>query len=366
MNTLTPTSDTPLVSVVTVCFNLVKNGRADFFRDCAQSVHNQTYSNIEHLIIDGGSTDGTVELLKEYEQKGWIRYISEPDKGIYDAMNKGIRAAKGKYVAFLNSDDYWHADTGVADSVNALETTGADFSYASRNVVHENGELKHIEQAAIGVFAILMPFCHQTMFTRRDTLLQHGGFDDKTFKSAGDYDLILRMLLSGATCAYVPRNFTSFRMSGLSSGEEGCIASLQEMSLCHRRLLGEEAAAMLSRGYMDTDLFLHICGRVSPVVAQDMLRCYAAYEPGIYRLASGQLNISPSGRLSVYNILKERVTFKLLGFIPLLTRRDRANRTDWNLFGFLPLLRKTRGKKGVCYRLFCSIPLLSITSPYQR
>ena len=93
----------PLVSIITVTRNLIDAGRKDFFRQCVESVRMQDYPNIEHLIIDGASTDGTVDLLKEMN----VNYISEPDAGIYTAINKGISLSEGKYVAFLNSDDFY-------------------------------------------------------------------------------------------------------------------------------------------------------------------------------------------------------------------------------------------------------------------
>ena len=120
----------PLVTIVTITFNLSKAGREKYFRQCLESVHNQTYENIEHIVVDGASVDGTAELIKEYADKGWIKYISEPDKGIYEAMNKGVKMADGKYITFLNSDDYYNEKTGVEISVKALEESGADFSYA--------------------------------------------------------------------------------------------------------------------------------------------------------------------------------------------------------------------------------------------
>jgi len=81
----------PLVTIVTITFNLIKAGREKTFRQCLESVHNGTYKNVEHIVIDGASKDGTLDLIKEYANKGWVKYISEPDSGIYDAMNKGVR-----------------------------------------------------------------------------------------------------------------------------------------------------------------------------------------------------------------------------------------------------------------------------------
>ncbi len=92
----------PKVTIVTITYNLIKAGRTDSFKQAVESVHRQNYDNIEHIIIDGASTDGSKELIEEYVKKKWVICFSEPDKGIYDAMNKGIQKASGEYIAFLN------------------------------------------------------------------------------------------------------------------------------------------------------------------------------------------------------------------------------------------------------------------------
>lgn len=92
----------PLFSIITPTFN-----RRDFLEINIKSLLNQSYQNFEHIVIDGGSTDGTVELLKKYESQYNMRWISEPDNGIYDAVNKGIKMAKGEIIAYLNSDDFY-------------------------------------------------------------------------------------------------------------------------------------------------------------------------------------------------------------------------------------------------------------------
>ncbi len=145
-------SKQPLVTIVTVVFNLIKSGRKEFFEQNLKSVHDQTYGNIEHIIVDGASNDGTLDLIKEYADKGWIRYISEKDAGIYDAMNKGIREAKGKYLALLNSDDFYHNKQAVEKSVEALEKNNADFSYADAIKQTEEGEFIWIFKGNLEIF----------------------------------------------------------------------------------------------------------------------------------------------------------------------------------------------------------------------
>lgn len=103
----------PLVTVV------IKSRREKYIRQCIECVHNQTYPNIEHLIIDC-----ILDIFKDYP---WLKVFSEPYKGIYDAMNKGVAKASGKYIVFLNSDDLWHDNSAVEENVKVLEENKADF-----------------------------------------------------------------------------------------------------------------------------------------------------------------------------------------------------------------------------------------------
>lgn len=229
------TQEIPLVTIVTITFNLIKANREKTFRQCLESVHNQTYKNIEHIVIDGGSKDGTIDLIKEYTDKEWIKYNSEPDTGIYDAMNKGIKMAKGKYIAFLNSDDYYHGIDGVYNSVIALEESGADFSYAPVRMINEYGVVNnnhpHVAPKIKNVFFV-MPFCHQTMFTKRDVLIKENLFDDN-FKSAGDYDLVIRLCLKNYKNIYVKDLFTTFTWGGFSVSNNGL--SVEEVASIYYR-----------------------------------------------------------------------------------------------------------------------------------
>ncbi len=209
----------PLVTIITITFNLINAGREKYFRQCLESVHDQSYENIEHIVIDGASSDGTIELIREYADRGWIKYISEKDSGIYDAMNKSIKLANGKYLAFLNSDDYYNDKEGVLYSIKALEDNGADFSYASVNMINEDGSKlnqkhPHCVPKVSDVFFV-MPFCHQTMFTRRDVIIKEGMFDEN-FKSAGDYEFVIRLCLKNYKCIFVEKKFVTFRWGGFS------------------------------------------------------------------------------------------------------------------------------------------------------
>jgi len=205
--------NTPLVTVVTVCLNVIQTGRNEMFLQCVESVRRQTYPRIEHLIIDGASTDGTIPLLQSLN----LSFFSEKDTGIYDAMNKGIARGKGEYVLFLNTDDFFHSRSGIEESVRAIEANHADYSYAYQTIFwDEQNDHKKVRRADYWNLLYRMPFCHQSMLCRRDVLLKEGMFDTR-FKSAGDYDFILRLFLKKYIAVEVKCDFVTFRIGGESS-----------------------------------------------------------------------------------------------------------------------------------------------------
>lgn len=228
----------PEVSVITVCYNPLRGGRRELFLKNLESVQAQQGVALEHLIIDGASDDGTVDWLRTFHAGNHPMVIaSEPDGGIYDAMNKGIRKARGKYILFLNTDDYFHSADGMQQSVTQLERTGCDFSFApvrfSDARIHH-----HIQQAPqrrLHHFIISWSFSHQTMLTRRDRMRELGGFD-LSYRSAADYDLLLRLIMAGGKGCFVPHVFTTFNTEGFSAENrdlaiQECVRTLQAFFL---------------------------------------------------------------------------------------------------------------------------------------
>ena len=245
-----------LVSVVTVCFNPLAAGRRELFRKNLDSVQSQEGVNVEHIIIDGASTDGTIEWVKNYDNKCHdIRILSQPDSGIYEAMNRGIALARGKYVIFLNSDDYFHEPSGMAHSIEKIEHFACDFTFApvrfSDPSVHHNPQLA--PQRRLHRFLISWCFSHQSMLTSRDLLLKLDGFDT-TYRSAADFDLLLRMIEAGARGCFVPLAFATFTLGGFSYSEENaslitneCARSLQRFyrDTCGTEMTNDEAAYII-------------------------------------------------------------------------------------------------------------------------
>ena len=204
----------PRVTVVTVVYNLIEGGREEYFRQCLESVREQMYRDVEHIVIDGASTDGTIDILEGYRKKGWIRYYSEPDKGVYDAMNKGAEKASGKYITFLNSDDFFHNRLAISLSIEMLEREHSDFSCASTRVIYNEKPIAIILPKP-EIFFCEMPFCSQSVFIRKDIFLKEKGFDTR-YKVYADYDLVIRLLLKKSKISIINEDIVSFRYGGLS------------------------------------------------------------------------------------------------------------------------------------------------------
>lgn len=216
---MTATLDTPLVSVVTVCYNAERHLAA-----AMESVLAQTYPHIEYLLIDGGSTDGTLDIIRSFEPRfsGHLRLVSEPDEGIYDAMNKGIALANGEIIGLLNADDEYPpgAIAAVAEAYASHPGTGA--VYGDAIIVDEGGAEIRTERAADlapgRTRPARMPMCHQSLFVSRKAYDEIGVYD-ASLKILADYDWILRALASRVTLTYIPVPLARFRTGGACSAD---------------------------------------------------------------------------------------------------------------------------------------------------
>ena len=268
-----------LVTIVTVTHNLIEAGRKESFIKCIESVHGQTYKNIEHIVIDGASTDGTLDLIKECYDKGHITsYITEEDAGIYDAFNKGILASNGKYIAFLNSDDYYHDMSGVEETMKYLKETNADFSYATCKIINEAGEETNLYNANVHCAFTKTPFMHITMFTKKEVLLKENLFDT-TYKIAADYDLILKLLLKRRKCVKVPKIFATFRSGGISGNDklaaEDCANLYYKTYSPFCKITAEECKKLWSMDIIPIPLLLSLMRKCGFDFAVGMLNFYS-------------------------------------------------------------------------------------------
>lgn len=204
------------VSVVTVTRDILRAGRETMFEQCLASVRAQNIRPLEHIVVDGASTDGTAELLETYRRRGWIRVLSEPDRGLYDAMNKGLALARGRCVAFLNSDDFYHDSAWLARSVQALEQSGAECSSAPVLCMDESGRTRLDLAPRWADMFCAMSVNHQSLLMTRDALLRLGGFSLR-FPVQADWELLLRFLLSGGRYAVLPEAGSTFRDFGMAA-----------------------------------------------------------------------------------------------------------------------------------------------------
>lgn len=199
-----------MITVVTVSFNAVS-----CIEETILSVINQTYLNLQYIIVDGGSTDGTVDIIKKYADK--ISYwISEPDKGIYDAMNKGIDMAKGEWINFMNSGDTFYANDTI-ESIFLQQHT-EDIIYGDVQLSFEWGKIikraRNINEIIHG-----MIFCHQSSFVKID-IMRANKFNLE-YKIAADYHFFLKMYEQRKKYKYVGFPISVFEAeTGLSSRRE--------------------------------------------------------------------------------------------------------------------------------------------------
>lgn len=173
-------NDKPLITIVTVCYNA-----AVAIEETILSVLDQTYPKIEYIIIDGGSTDGTVDIIKKYTDR-LAYWVSEPDKGIYDAMNKGIAAATGEYINFMNAGDKFYDKNVLSEFVPQINNEG-DIIYGDVVYVLKKSRYRK-KPLDLTYLSKGMVFCHQSTFIRTSFHKQHPYIT--TFKSAGDYKFL--------------------------------------------------------------------------------------------------------------------------------------------------------------------------------
>ncbi len=204
------------ISVVSVCFNAVRT-----LGDTLASVACQSYQGVDHLIIDGASTDGTVEILKGWEQ-GFIRWVSEPDCGIYDAMNKGISMATGDVIGTLNADDVYASDSILAQVAEVFADPTVDACYADLVYVDQHDPsriVRYWKSRAYedGLFERGWMPAHPTFFVRRSVYERFGGFD-LNFPRQADFELTMRFLaVHKIKTVYVPNVWVKMRMGGVSN-----------------------------------------------------------------------------------------------------------------------------------------------------
>ncbi|MDO4336174.1 MAG: glycosyltransferase family 2 protein [Bacteroidales bacterium] len=205
------------ISIITATYN-----SAGTLRNTIESLLSQTYHDIEHIIVDGNSKDNTMDIIREFEPRysGKLKYISEPDNGLYDAMNKGIALATGDVVGILNSDDFYSSNDilqNVADEIANVDAVYGDIHYVNDSdltkiVRYYSSANFYPERMKMG----FMP-AHPSFYCKRENYSKYGLFDT-SFRIAADFEQLLRLLyIKRIKTKYIARDFVTMRMGGAST-----------------------------------------------------------------------------------------------------------------------------------------------------
>jgi glycosyltransferase involved in cell wall biosynthesis len=235
------------VTIITAVYN-----GQEHIASCIESVLSQDYPHIEYIIVDGASKDSTLEIVKSYGSR-IAQVISEPDRGMYDAMNKGLKLATGDIVGILNSDDFYVNNHIVSQVVSKFEETKADSLYADIAFVSkENLEkvLRYYSSASFKPWKFRFGYmpAHPSFFLKRSMYMQHGLFKPD-FKLCADFDLLVRLYhVHKISAVYLPQMVVKMRMGGKSN------QSLQNVMLLNREIL----RGCLENGIKTNLIFIYI------------------------------------------------------------------------------------------------------------
>ena len=201
------------VSIITISFNAMVT-----IEKTLLSVANQSYENIEHIIVDGNSKDNTIDICKSYSHISKI--LSEPDKGVYDAFNKGIKLATGDVIGFLNADDTFYNENSIQDIVDAFSNNETDIVYGNLDYVNEEGKVirnwisKPYEKGLVK--KAWMP-AHPSFYCKKKVYDRLGGYNE-SFKIAGDFELCLRFLeVNQVSSLYLNKKLIKMLVGGISN-----------------------------------------------------------------------------------------------------------------------------------------------------
>ena len=208
-----------MISIITATFNSAKT-----LKDTIQSVLRQTNKDFEYLIIDGGSTDETIDIVKSYESEfsGRLKWVSEKDQGIYDAMNKGIKMASGDVVGILNSDDYFTSDDILQTVDNAFKSHEIDAIYGDIHFIRDGNPQKCVRYYSSRIFRPFwlrfgfMP-AHPSFYCKRE-VFEKAGLYSLDYKIGADYEMMVRLFKKYRIMSqYINKDFVTMRTGGASN-----------------------------------------------------------------------------------------------------------------------------------------------------
>ena len=201
------------ISVITISYNAENT-----IEKTLKSIENQSYNNIEHIIIDGGSKDSTLEICNSFSHEAKI--ISESDNGVYDAFNKGLKLATGDVIGFLNADDTFYNENSIQDIVDAFSNNETDIVYGNLDYVNEESKVirNWISRPYVkGLLKKAWKIAHPSFYCKKEVYDRLGGYND-SFKIAGDFELCLRFLeINQVPSFYLNKKLVKMLVGGISN-----------------------------------------------------------------------------------------------------------------------------------------------------
>ena len=237
-----------MISIITATYN-----SAETINDTIKSVLCQTNKDFEYIIVDGGSTDETIDIVKSYESEfsGRLKWVSEKDKGIYDAMNKGIKMASGDIIGILNSDDYYTSDDILQTIADAFKCQNVDAIYGDIHFIKDGVPDKCVRYYSSRLFSPFwlrfgfMP-AHPSFYCKRD-VFDKSGLYRLDYKIGSDYEMMVRLFRKHKISSrYVPKDFVTMRTGGASN------SNLQS----RLTLIKEDVKARRDNGIYTNELFI--------------------------------------------------------------------------------------------------------------
>ncbi|MDR1451899.1 MAG: glycosyltransferase [Helicobacteraceae bacterium] len=322
----------PKMTIVTPVWNLYMNGRDELFERSIKSTLAQTYDNIELIIVNNNSSDGTERLIANCVKDSTARIVFEPTQGLWYAMQRGLQEATGDYIGFMNSDDYYAREDYVETAANELARTGAEWCFANAKRVFSDGVgFWNAEPDAIA-FDICP--CHQTVFMSVKAMREYGGFD-LNYPVSCDNMLMRVFLKDQRKYVYIQRVAVAYSDGGFSSQKENYQKNARVYAESFYNLVGKHFGLKLDEceSLYQLRLFKHCSERVTLKLAERISvkpwRDYLLAKYGEYlaRKATGAAKYYVFGKILLLKIVRKpkKIKWFLFGILPIYVKRKRSS-----------------------------------------
>ncbi|MBP3688079.1 MAG: glycosyltransferase [Alphaproteobacteria bacterium] len=306
------------LSIITICYNI----KDEIERTC-QSIVAQTNQDFEWIVVDGGSTDGTKEILEKYKERINI-FISEPDTGIYNAMNKGIKKASGEYLNFMNGGDSF-ASADVIEKFYNADIQNADVIYGNMNFIKKNGKkvLRSYPEHIDKIYLVYHCINHQSSFIRKTLFEQYGQYNEN-YKIVSDWEKWIVFIENSCVFRHWNETVADFQDGGVGS-------------VTTSRLI-KERESVLAEYFTEEELkhIIEICKNVK-------MKFYLFHVIPFYKIVKTYVSSSYYlfGLIPIYKIKKKTGKSKhyLFNFLPIYKIKKNINKSKHYLFGFIPFLK---------------------------